>query len=286
MWSESEPRLQSLIRTDIRAFVTYWTNNRWDPIRTDPSQWGSDLMLWIQPPWSTVRTAMPAVVCACWCRVAVCAAQYLPCLSRLGSRWVRAPPAAAAGASWRPACSPPALSPWQILYKGKHWRLPPLQHGTYGWKSDADWPRQDAQHQVEHEEGADDDERNEVDPIPRGTQGVVGLGINKKTQRSSVVDAGYAISRAERLRSRYRGQPSIPPWWCTGKRWARQTGCCRTAWCRRWGRSRYRCTRNSSGTSSLRRQTPALTSPPSRFLKRQDMNVAIMEFFFSFAEVW
>lgn len=47
--------------------------------------------------------------------------------------------------------------------------------------SDADPPRQDAQHQVEHKEGADDDERDEVDPVPHGTQGVVSL--KKKTKQ-------------------------------------------------------------------------------------------------------
>lgn len=46
--------------------------------------------------------------------------------------------------------------------------------------SDADPPRQDAQHQVEHKEGADDDERDEVDPVPHGTQGVVSLKKKEK----------------------------------------------------------------------------------------------------------
>jgi len=47
------------------------------------------------------------------------AAQYLPCLSRPGSRSGLSPPAAAGGASWRPACSPPAPSLWQILWRGR-----------------------------------------------------------------------------------------------------------------------------------------------------------------------
>lgn len=36
-------------------------------------------------------------------------------------------------------------------------------------------PRKHTQHQVEHEEGADDDERNEVQPVPCVTSRIVGL---------------------------------------------------------------------------------------------------------------
>lgn len=61
-------------------------------------------------------------------------------------------------------------------------------------KHDADPPRQDTQHQVEHKEGADDDERDEVDPVPHGTQGVVGLE-KKTTRRSSVVAACHDGSK-------------------------------------------------------------------------------------------
>ena len=36
-------------------------------------------------------------------------------------------------------------------------------------------PREDSQHQVQHEEGPDDDEGDEVEAVPRGPQGIVGL---------------------------------------------------------------------------------------------------------------
>ena len=37
---------------------------------------------------------------------------------------------------------------------------------------------QDTENEVEHEEGADDDERNKVDPVERAAQRVVGLKKN------------------------------------------------------------------------------------------------------------
>ncbi len=40
-------------------------------------------------------------------------------------------------------------------------------------------PGQDSQDQVEHEEGADDDERHKVDPVEVAAHGVVGLGESK-----------------------------------------------------------------------------------------------------------
>lgn len=222
--------------------------------------------------------AMLTVLCVCRCRVAVCAAQYLPCLSRLGSRWVRAPPAAAAGASWRPACSPPALSPWQILCKGKALEVATMQHGNR-WMKQLRWLTPTgrpapgwAQRRSRWWWEGWSRSSSTWDPRRRWSE------KRLKTQRSSVVVARHDGSGAERLRSRYRGQPSIPPWWCTGKPWARQRGCCRTAWCRRWGRSRCRCTHNWSGTSSPRMRTPALTSPPSRSLKKQDMNTVVIDY--------
>lgn len=36
-------------------------------------------------------------------------------------------------------------------------------------------PRKDSQHQVEDKEGANDDEGDEVEPVPEGAQGIVGL---------------------------------------------------------------------------------------------------------------
>lgn len=36
-------------------------------------------------------------------------------------------------------------------------------------------PGEDSQHQVQDEERADDDERDEVEPVPVGAQGIVGL---------------------------------------------------------------------------------------------------------------
>lgn len=79
--------------------------------------------------------------------------------------------------------------------------------------------------------------------------------------------------QAECFCSRYRGQPSIPPWWYTGRRWEQQTGCCRTVWCRHWARSRYRCSRTSQDTSSHRTQMPALTSRQSHCLQARNINV-------------
>lgn len=86
-------------------------------------------------------------------------------------------------------------------------------------------------------------------------------------QNTFIYVCAFGPCWAEVLRSRYRERPSTPPWWCTGKQWAQQTGCCRTAWCRRWGRSRCRCTRSWTDTFWLRRRTPTLTSPQFRFLQ-------------------
>lgn len=41
-------------------------------------------------------------------------------------------------------------------------------------------PRQDSQHQVQDKERADDDERDEVEPVPVGAQGIVGLKHQNK----------------------------------------------------------------------------------------------------------
>ncbi len=42
-------------------------------------------------------------------------------------------------------------------------------------------PAEDTQHQVEHEEGSDHNERDEVDPVEEAAQSVVGLTNRKKT---------------------------------------------------------------------------------------------------------
>ena len=36
-------------------------------------------------------------------------------------------------------------------------------------------PAEDSEHEVEHEEGADDDQRNKVDPVEEAAQGIIGL---------------------------------------------------------------------------------------------------------------
>lgn len=43
-------------------------------------------------------------------------------------------------------------------------------------------PREDSQHQVQDKEGTDDDERDEVEPVPTGTQGIVGLRRENKSE--------------------------------------------------------------------------------------------------------
>lgn len=41
-------------------------------------------------------------------------------------------------------------------------------------------PREDSQHQVEDKERSDDDEGDEVEPVPVGAQGIVGLKHQNK----------------------------------------------------------------------------------------------------------
>lgn len=205
------------------------------------------------------------------------AAQYLPCLSRLGSRSVLVPPAAAGVASWRPACSPPSPSPWQILWRGRHWKPPSwciiqTETSTLYRQEESHSPRQDTQHQVQHKERANNDERNEVNPVPCGTQGIVGLKFTTfihsllHKYNNCLLASRF---RTELLSSRCRERPSIPPWWYTGRLWAQQTGCCRTVWCRHWARSRCHCSRTSLDTSSLRRRTPTPTSQQSHCLQKK-----------------
>lgn len=45
-------------------------------------------------------------------------------------------------------------------------------------------PRKDSQHQVEDKERADDDEGDEVEPVPEGAQGIVGLKNKPQFQKS------------------------------------------------------------------------------------------------------
>jgi hypothetical protein len=45
-------------------------------------------------------------------------------------------------------------------------------------------PTEDTQHQVEHEEGSDHNERDEVDPVEEAAQSVVGLTNRKKNDYS------------------------------------------------------------------------------------------------------
>ena len=51
-----------------------------------------------------------------------------------------------------------------------------------------DLPWQDTQHQVEHEEGADDDERDEVEPVPGVSRYIVGLHTHKEHRRKREED--------------------------------------------------------------------------------------------------
>lgn len=71
---------------------------------------------------------------------------------------------------------------------------------TKGWKA-RDSPWQDSQHQVEDEEGADYDQRDEVEPVPGRPQSIVGLKRSDnffmfnetKTDRlTSLTCGGYA----------------------------------------------------------------------------------------------
>lgn len=52
-------------------------------------------------------------------------------------------------------------------------------------------PRQDSQHQVEDKEGANDDERDEVHPVPCGTQGVVGLELTTSCMTIGPISSEY-----------------------------------------------------------------------------------------------
>lgn len=51
-----------------------------------------------------------------------------------------------------------------------------------------------------------------------------------------------SVKRTGQANLRSTACPSIPPWWCTGRRWARRTGCCRTEWCRNLGQASHLCT--------------------------------------------
>ena len=51
-------------------------------------------------------------------------------------------------------------------------------------------PAEDTQHQVEHEEGSDHNERDEVDPVEEAAQSVVGLTNRKKDD-----DYKYVLGR-------------------------------------------------------------------------------------------
>lgn len=44
-------------------------------------------------------------------------------------------------------------------------------------------PRENSQHQVQDEKRADDDERDEVDPVPVGAQGIVSLRHQKEKNK-------------------------------------------------------------------------------------------------------
>jgi len=48
----------------------------------------------------------------------------------------------------------------------------------------ADSPREDTEHQVEHEEGSDDDEGDEVEPVPGVSCYIVGLDTQSHTDKS------------------------------------------------------------------------------------------------------
>jgi len=47
----------------------------------------------------------------------------------------------------------------------------------------ADWPAEDTENKVEHEERSNDDETDEVDPRPAVTQRVIDLHIHKRHRR-------------------------------------------------------------------------------------------------------
>ena len=65
-----------------------------------------------------------------------------------------------------------------------------------------------------------------------------------------------------RANSRSRACRSIPPWWCTGRRWARRTGCCRTGWCRSLVRASRRYTPCRSDTTWTAALCHTVIHPP------------------------
>lgn len=85
-------------------------------------------------------------------------------------------------------------------------------------------PREHAQHQVEHEEGADDDERDKVQPVPGVASSIVcleargdeeGQGMRQSSQHGGALASSQAGSRQEESRrgGGARRDTGSPPAW-------------------------------------------------------------------------
>lgn len=68
-----------------------------------------------------------------------------------------------------------------------------LERSAHSWYS----PWQHAQHQVQHEEGANDDEGNEVQPVPRVPWGIVGLKGNTQTKKITIISVALVHFKAD-----------------------------------------------------------------------------------------